>query len=1568
MKTRIASFVLTLVLISVAVFRVNAQECDTPVAVTPTSPYTEGFEDFSLPTCWQRYVDTYNCNSWSFSRIFLTPHTGECCAYVGLSFPTSDLLCTPWFNLSELTSCCIEFWQMRYSPIATADSLEVLMRTSPTAAWQSMGMYTGVRNTWERTRIVLPVVPGSCQVAFRAYNGGGEVCCLDDFYIGEVSDCDIVEHLTAVPSTGGNMLLSWVDTFNVGATYNVSYWDDAGDTVDAVVNDTSLAIGGLGGGTMYHFSVTTDCGDGSLSRPCTVSMRTAPDTVHIPYVERFHRAGSQGSMIDGWTILDGYAMFSTYYGDDCMNIYTHPTTVLLPPIDQPVDLLQMRFMLTTYNANSGYRGSFSVGYMTDSANYVWVATWDNTQCYDTVEKVVRFAGAPSDARIVMRSNPGTSFMSWYVDNVVLELIPDCTRPMPLSVIGTTDTTITLAITDGSGSYRVYWTDGTMSDSADVYDTVYTIHGLYGYTLYTISVRSICGDGSLTPPVNIRVRTQCGRSAVPFVDDFDSYGGSVNFPICWDIMRGNAGIMHTGGSYGSSFLRVLHMGSTNVSAVALPRMDASLSGLQVGFWLCPENSIMDSSSTFSLGYTTDAADSNNFVALETWTAREWTSSRFVYMEVTLSALPANARLVLRQEKTSEYLWWMVDSVTVEYPSSCPRPTSLSLVSVGQDRVKVHVRGNSPGGFRLTIDDGMGYSDTIVTYNYRILTFVGLSPLTTYTITAVADCGTELSRPVSLVVTTLDNCDDAPATMPYYTGFETDDDMCWRRLDYSYSDKWAFGMATAADGSRSMYISDDNGISNHHASGEWGGYFNCAYKTFWLDSTVEYVVSYDWKIGNCGVGRVLLLPSSVEMTWYTIVDIEESDAHIRLDGGADLPYGSNWQTHSQHLTVGTSGYYNLVFCWINDGYSSAQPPLAIDNVMFAPASCPMVRDFTVVRAGRTDAHLRWTPAGNESEWELVVDGDTLVVDTCSVLVNGLQSLTTYNVSVRPICGEGDTGLAVADWFSTALCPGAEASRNYWRTQSVVMSSDVPFGTLEPPYSYAQMIIPASNLNRYGRNIRALSFKPNHNNAAGRYSITGVDVYMANVPEDRFESDFIRPDSDHRFVKVISDADFSFGSMADQLHPFDSAFNWDGYSNVLVAMLRKEPATFPGSNPPDFDAHMDNSRRSRFISGYDPIDVNTVSGGSTRGIVTNVQLFACPSGCVEPYINDVVVDDASAVVYFQADDSVEVCIAEGVWDDSYSGTILPPNTSSYTFTGLEPQQHYYVGVRRWCGGNDVSQWVVVPVITLDIDCQPPVNFTLGNGGIDRQVFRWTPVGSERAWQVHIFNASRNSVHTARNTTFAVDDLYGGTTYYASVRSLCGLDGASPGPWGDTLTFTTEDCPMVQNVTVSNITGNSAVVNWDAVEGSLGYRVYYGMEGFYDVEAMVVDVGAVTRSLTLRDLNDMVTYEVMVLNRCTSTLYSGVAEGQRVAFTTMTGIEEVEGGTIALYPNPADESVTLKVIGLEGTIGVQVVDINGRENGRWQMADGELTIDVSHYAPGAYFVRLTNARQTIVRKLIVR
>ena len=165
--------------------------------------------------------------------------------------------------------------------------------------------------------------------------------------------------------------------------------------------------------------------------------------------------------------------------------------------------------------------------------------------------------------------------------------------------------------------------------------------------------------------------------------------------------------------------------------------------------------------------------------------------------------------------------------------------------------------------------------------------------------------------------------------------------------------------------------------------------------------------------------------------------------------------------------------------------------------------------------------------------------------------------------------------------------------------------------------------------------------------------------------------------------------------------------------------------------------------------------------------------------------------------------------------------------------------------------------------------------------------------------------------------------------------------------------------------MTENSALITW--TPGNTGD----------EWEVVLTNAGGTTLSeasttehqYQFSSLTPGTSYVAKVRTVCGDGQYSDFVS---TSFTTQSvGIDEVEGTTCAIFPNPTSGSTTITVTGVNGKVKIAVVDMNGREVASETLdcsGDCAKTMDVDRLAQGAYFVRITAENVSMVRKLIVR
>ena len=1219
--------------------------------------------------------------------------------------------------------------------------------------------------------------------------------------------------------------------------------------------------------------------------------------------------------------------------------------------------------------------SFDSAFVYDGNSNIVIAVDDNTGSYKSGPSWASIAASNRGISVYSDGtnyNPASPTSGTLRSSIpAVRFVADCEVPTCFAPMITVDAV-------DSASISVHWSvEGIESswavgiraagDASYTYapsavtDTFYTFTGLNAATTYTIIVGSLCVD---TLSTTITATTTCGVVTVPYFTDFEGLSTG-NLPICWTATQtgsSGSGTFPSAYNYSSNarngniyFEFESNSGQTEVAV--LPVMN-NISSLMLSFWA----SVMNHNFVLEVG----VMEGSTFVPVDTvslivGSGGNWHGSYNEY-EIPLSSYTGTGNRIAMRVTASGSYTLMIDDLGVSVNTGCPRPDQPVVTGVTSDQVSISFSGSTTGDYMLYITDGVSYVDSASVAAATTYTFTGLSPVTTYTIDVHADCGSAISNPRTVTATTT----MVPDSLPYSTGFEVGQDVSWMLVNGTQNNKWYIDSAVNNGGSRSLYISDNNGSANSYSGAASYVY---ATKLFSFDSIGDYAISYDWSDNGESTYdylRVFLAPGSFEPDAGNASGIGTSGAPsgwIALDGGNKLNLSSNWQNHNEVFSIAAAGNYLLVFYWKNDGSVYNNPPAAIDNVQITRLNCPQPQNVVVDAVTDASATIHWTPAGSEGEWEVTCNGVTTYVSSASAVITGLDAAHSYTVEVRAVCGMGDTSFAASADFITDMCASAVTVENWDSTASSTTSSYAPVGYSFYNYGYVQTIIPAARMSANGSEITAMAFKP-ASSSAGTY-FNHIDVYMANVSEDNLSSSFIHPDSAHQFAHVVVDADFSYSTTDWQLHAFDTSFIWDGSSNVLVAVRRGHGSYSSGSS---FSAHNDTVARMRYVytdgSAY---DINTVSGGTASSAVGDLRLISCGGGCPAPVVASIVNDYANATVTVTGSgNGFELTYGT---DPSNLGNPMTSTTGVFNLTGLTPATQYFVAIVQLCDSGATSSPTMRNFTTDSLPCFDPTDLTVVNTTFNSAELSWTSNGSATTWIISITGAGATRYDTVNTNPYTVTGLYADQQYSVMVMAVCG-GGAAESGWSDAVTFTTDICTPVSNVTVDNITASSATVNWQAVAGSMGYKLFYGFPGFYDTEAQTAEVGASSTSYTITGLAAETAYEVYVLNRCTENLYSNVTANDRVGFTTIAGngIYDVESGTLTLYPNPASTIVTLTVTGFDGEVEVEIVDMNGKRVSALRTQNSELQIDLGQVATGAYFVRVTGEHQTAVRKLIVK
>ena len=535
----------------------------TACAPVTTLPYTENFDSYATgesggyPTCWGK-INTYSSNRPYVNTTHYGSSGNSLYFYTGTS-GTYNIAVTPPFdasiNISDLQAVFM------YRATNSTDRLIVGVMSNPTDASSFVPVDTvypaSPVSTWVEKTVYFNHYTGTGQyIAFKnEYTTTGCYAYIDNVEIGNIPTCPKPLSLTSTAVSTNSVTLSWNDPSSA-SSWNIEYGlgtftpgTGTGTTVTATSNP--FTVTGLTASTNYTFYVQSDCGGGDLSYfSDAYTVSTACDLITtLPFTENFDSyAGSTTTSVatsnlpNCWnhinagtsTSYSGYPIIynsSSYAnsGTNAMRFYSYTTAgtyddqmAVLPPFD-PVTL-PMNTMQLSFDAralNTSYPFTLVVGILsnpTDKTTFVPVDTITMlTTAYENYEvPFTNYTGTGTYIGI-MGPKPTSNYNQGYVDNIMVNVLPDCIRPSHVTVGSITASEATVNWTPGD--QESMWEVATVPQGQSITTITpetasafpYTVSNLADDTQYQVFVRAICPSGgysSWTSPVSFRTDPLC----------------------------------------------------------------------------------------------------------------------------------------------------------------------------------------------------------------------------------------------------------------------------------------------------------------------------------------------------------------------------------------------------------------------------------------------------------------------------------------------------------------------------------------------------------------------------------------------------------------------------------------------------------------------------------------------------------------------------------------------------------------------------------------------------------------------------------------------------------------------------------------------------------------------------------------------------------------------------------------------------------------------------------------------------------------------------------------------------
>ncbi|MBP5541806.1 MAG: fibronectin type III domain-containing protein, partial [Bacteroidales bacterium] len=933
----------------------------------------------------------------------------------------------------------------------------------------------------------------------------------------------------------------------------------------------------------------------------------------------------------------------------------------------------------------------------------------------------------------------------------------CTTPL-LVASNPTDTTITAYWNASSGtSWNVEYrlpTDTVWTVAANGVTTPqYTIGGLIPSTRYQVRVSTVCSATQSFASV-IYASTACGDLPVPFFDDFnDIYNGYFERP-CWRV--GNADGQARGEytypyvrnytQYGPMF-RLARGGYA-----VMPHFAEPLSSLQVRFVY---RSPLETSYEI-FGYLTDPDDINTLVVIDTlWPNPGGEGLRLYTIDLDQLADDADGNLCfyVPHNLNDNNL---IDDLVVDLIPPCAIPDSLRLVSAIDTSADLTWYMSNIGSATYMVRYSVyrsGVYDTVYTSGTSV-TLNGLIPGTTYDVECFSIClrtgDTSLASNVCRFTT---DCAPLP-TLPYVQTFENIPLSSTQTLPNCW--EIAATNTTSPSGWPQCVFEAANAAS---------GYYYVLIQSETALAMPEFVAPPD----SLQISFYMKTASVGDMVEVGVIDTMVPLAYTAIDTFTTT--GTSYEFFSAYMVGYTGPGTRIYIRTLNNN------AVYIDNLVidYAPTCLP-VRNLHVSATSSSSITLAWRDLTSASQYEVEYGnagfdrgtGTFTTVTTNPAHFLGLTPMTNYDFYVRPICSVGDS----AEWSpvlhaSTAMCDNLVTADSWDSAWSATTNNYSPIGYSFYNYTYVQTIIDAARFAEVEAEITAFAFNPAASTAGDEFN--HMDVYMANVSESDLSNGFIMPDANHQFVQVLHDADLTYSTVGWQMHSFDTAFVWDGHSNVLFAVNRRHGHYTSGAS---FNAHSTSVAKSRYVyTDSSPYDINTVTGGTTQNYVGDLQFFSCAAACDRPDIASVTGDYQSATLNWVGNGTAYEVAYRTSADTNWTAPVAVTG-STYTFTGLQPLTMYELRVRQDCSADSLgfSAWNATLFRTDTMPCHAPDTFGVIGTTNATATFAWLPSGDETAWEIHVFSTTFDSLYTVTTIPGTVGGFTAGATYYASIRALCG------------------------------------------------------------------------------------------------------------------------------------------------------------------------------------------------------
>lgn len=1126
--------------------------------------------------------------------------------------------------------------------------------------------------------------------------------------------------VTVTDVTDQTISLSWIPGYHETAweleykTQSAADWNNEG-----TVSEQSYTLANLATNTPYEIRVRALCTDTSAWN--VVTAQTYCNSVNVPYTQNFETATASGvgNFIDCWirgtnsTSAYPYTS-STQANAGTYSVYFYGTSsyysyAATPRFDDSVvmDSLQVRF----WARKSSAAYNIQVGIMTnpyDYSTFELLATVTPDEINTWQELQINTSGYTGNGRFVAFRCPNTATNYMYVDDILIQHIPNCPRVQDVATVNLqahqTDITWTSSEEASTWYYMYGLKDSVIFDVSSATmtseDTV-SLTNLLSNTEYDIFVMAVCDNGEEAEVVKFTFTTLCDPIAtLPYRESFDNYGGSgqVYYPSCWSRAYFSSAGVNTSypyvySTYFNSAPACLYMyGLTSSSsysmAVVQPVDDnIAINTLQVDL------SLRTTTLSYYLlvGVMNGPEDYNSFTPVDTLHVSA--TSTFEPKSVSFASYTGTGKYIAFKNFGSMY----VDDVVVDYIPACDNPTDLTVSNLSQTDATIDwTAGSTEDSWEVyVVPTGGNVNDAtpaVVTNNSYMVT--GLTAATTYDVYVRANCPIGYGHSGYLVGSFTTQC-NAVNTLPISENFDgvtgattgtlNNLPTCWNY--------WNQGTVSSYQGYPIVYNS-----STYAASGANS-------LRFYVYSTSSYTPQYA-VLPQIDTTTIPLNTLAIEfdMRMYST-----SYANFTLEVGVMSDPAVDSSFVPVDTVVVTSTTYSHQVVYLNNyqgggSYIALKAPVPttayntgqVDNlVVDLMPSCLRVGTPTASAVTNNSVTVSWTTSGNESAWIVNYKAatDTVwqsdVVNSTSYVLSGLTANTTYQIQVIADCGSSqaapsNTISVTTDCEDMVSLPYTENFDNYTASTTGTVVNlptcwhQMNLGYSSSTYSAYPIMYNSTTYAFSGSNsLRFYTYNSASSNYGEQWAILrGFDPSLVPVQSLQLKLKSRKYSTSYPF-------DLTIGVMSDYSD-----------TSTFVPVATISPA---GTDYEEFTVYF---RQCASTGKYIAMKAAVPSSSYNAGYVDNLEVSLAPSCLPVQNLSATAVTANSIDIAWDAlGDETAWNVCYRVSGDTAWNTVQAMNTPSYSFTNLQSSTNYQFKVQPDCGGGEVAAFT--PVLNVATAC---------------------------------------------------------------------------------------------------------------------------------------------------------------------------------------------------------------------------------------------------------------------------